>query len=108
MNTLINIIPQNTEKAYRLANTHNTYLFTAPLGANKKQIKAAVEAQFNVRVERVRTLVHNGKVIKFNRGKRRYPGTTAHSDTKRVYTRLAAGDSIQVFDTAAKNKEETK
>lgn len=108
MNTFINIIPQTTEKAYRLASVYNTYLFTVPLTANKQQIKAAIETQFNVKVKRVRTLIHNGKAIRFNRGKRRYPGKTTRSDTKRVYATLATGNSIQVFDAVTKNKEEKK
>lgn len=99
------IIPRATEKAYAQSLSTNTYLFTVPLDANKQQIKAAVEAQFDVSVTSIKTLVQSGKAVRFSRGKNRYPGNTTRKDTKKAYVTLAEGDSIQVFDTPAEEEK---
>lgn len=106
MTTLISVIPRATEKAYAQSQ-NNVYVFNVPLTANKQQIAAAVEAQFNVKVTGIKTLVQSGKSIRFSRGKNRYPGTTNRKDSKKAYVTLAAGDSIQVFaeQTAAEAEE---
>lgn len=96
---IIHVTPRTTEKAYRLVSGQNTYVFDAPLNANKQQIIDAVESQFNVKVASVKTLVQAGKAIRFSRGKRRYPGTTNRRDTKKAYVTLVEGNSIKVFDT---------
>ena len=94
--TPISVIPRATEKAYAQSQ-NNVYVFTVPLTANKQEISAAVEAQFEVKVTNIKTLVQAGKAIKFSRGKNKYPGTTKRKDSKKAYVTLAAGDSIQVF-----------
>lgn len=104
--TNISIIPRATEKAYNQSLINNTYIFNVPLTANKQQIVEAVEAQFNVNVTGIKTLVQSGKAVRFSRGKNRYPGTTHRKDTKKAYVTLAEGQSIQVFDVPA--EEETK
>lgn len=103
--TAISVIPRATEKAYGQSQ-NNVYVFNAPLTANKQEIVAAVEAQFEVKVTGIKTLVQNGKAIRFSRGKRAQPGKTTRKDTKKAYVTLAAGSSIKVFDEPA--KEETK
>jgi ribosomal protein L23 len=50
----ITVIPRATEKAYGLT-AQNTYVFNVPLTANKQQIAAAVESQFEVTVTGVKT-----------------------------------------------------
>jgi ribosomal protein L23 len=95
--TNISIIPRATEKAYGQS-LKNVYVFNAPLTANKQEIVAAVEAQFEVKVTNIKTLVQNGKAIRFSRGKRAQPGKTARRDSKKAYVTLAKGDSIKVFD----------
>lgn len=94
---LISVTPRATEKAYGQSQ-NNVYVFNVPLTANKQEIAAAVESQFEVKVTRVKTLVQSGKAIRFSRGKNRYPGTTARKDSKKAYVTLAEGNSIQVFD----------
>lgn len=94
--TLISVIPRATEKAYAQSQ-NNVYVFTVPLTANKQQIAAAVEAQFEVKVTGVKTLVQSGKAVRFSRGKNRYPGTTNRKDSKKAYVTLEKGNSIQVF-----------
>lgn len=101
----VQLIPRATEKAYAASLTTNTYTFSVPTSVNKRQIKEAVEAQFDVKVTGVKTLVQSGKAIRFSKGKNRYPGTTHRSDSKKAFVTLAEGDSIQIFDTP---EEETK
>ncbi len=100
----ISVIPRVSEKAYAQSQ-NNVYVFNVPLTANKQQIVAAVETQFDVKVTNIKTLVQSGKAIRFSRGKNRYPGTTTRKDTKKAYVTLAAGNSIQVFDAVATEEE---
>ncbi len=96
---LVIVTPRATEKAYRLINGQNTYVFSVPLAANKNEIVAAVESQFEgTKVASIKTVVQSGKSIRFSRGKRRYPGTTTRQDTKKAYVTLSEG-KIKVFDT---------
>lgn len=105
--TPISVIPRATEKAYAQSQ-NNVYVFTVPLTANKQEIAAAVEAQFEVKVTNIKTLVQAGKAIKFSRGKNKYPGTTKRKDSKKAYVTLAQGDSIQVFAEQPAAEEEKK
>lgn len=103
----ISVIPRATEKAYAQSQ-NNVYVFNVPLTANKQEIAAAVESQFEVKVVRIKTLVQSGKAVRFSRGKNRYPGTTNRKDSKKAYVTLAAGDSIQVFAEQPAAEEEKK
>lgn len=103
---LIQITPVMSEKAYA-SSTKNVYVFQAPLECNKNEIRAAIEAQFGVTVTSIKTLVQDGKAVRFSRGKRRYPGTTTRKDVKKAYVTLKDGDSIKVFDVE-EQKEEKK
>ena len=58
--------------------------------ATKPEIKAAIEALFNVKVKAVNTVVTKGKVKRF-RGR---PGV--RSDVKKAYVSLEAGNTIDV------------
>jgi len=51
------IRPLQTEKAIRLIEQNNTLTFIVDRRATKKQIKEAVEKLFNVKVEKVNTLI---------------------------------------------------
>lgn len=103
--TQISVIPRATEKAYAQSLSTNTYVFTAPLDANKQQIKAAIEAQFDVNVTNIKTLVQSGKAVRYSRGKNRYPGTTTRKDSKKAYVTIAEGQSIQVFDAPVEEEK---
>ena len=99
--------PRPTEKAYRLITLQNTYIFDVPLKANKNEIKAAVEAQFaDVKVSRIKTLIQDGKSVRFSRGKNRIPGTTHRQDAKKAYVTLSEG-KIKVFEQE-EAKDDTK
>lgn len=102
---MITVIPRATEKAYGQITDKNTYVFEVPLTANKQEVADAISAQYEVEVKGVKTLVQQGKAVRFSRGKNRYPGTTKRKDTKKAYVTLAEGSSIQVFDEPASEEE---
>lgn len=105
---IITVTPRVSEKAYRLVNDSNTYVFDVPLAANRHQIIDAVESQYEVKVASVRTLVQSGKSVRYSRGKRRYPGTTTRRDSKKAYVTLVEGNSIKVFDEATEQQLEAE
>lgn len=83
------VAPHITEKA-TLASEQNAVVFKVALDATKPQIKEAVEALFNVKVEGVNTLVQKGKT-------KRWKGRPyKRTDLKKAVVRLAEGDSIDV------------
>ncbi|MBT5072441.1 MAG: 50S ribosomal protein L23 [Kordiimonadaceae bacterium] len=81
--------PVVTEKSTMLSE-HNVVTFNVPMTAKKSEIKAAVEALFSVKVEKVNTLRQNGKTKRFKgvMGRR--------SDSKKAMVKLAEGQSIDV------------
>jgi large subunit ribosomal protein L23 len=103
--TTILVTPVTTEKAYSQSQK-NVYVFNVPLKANKNEILAAVESQYEVKVAAIKTLVQSGKSIRFSRGKNRYPGTTTRTDSKKAYVTLAAGSSLAIFEQPAESDSE--
>jgi ribosomal protein L23 len=99
------VTPVTTEKAYGQSQK-NIFVFNVPVSANKNEILDAVEAQYNVKVAAIKTLVQSGKAIRFSRGKNKFPGKTTRSDSKKAYVTLAAGSSLAFFEQPA--QEETK
>ena len=83
------VAPHITEKA-TLISEHNAVVFKVTGTSTKPQIKAAVEALFDVKVTNVNTLVQKGKVKRW-KGK---PYT--RSDFKKAIVTLAEGQSIDV------------
>ena len=81
--------PHITEKS-TLLSEHNAVVFKVARDASKPEIKAAVEALFNVQVTGVNTLTQKGKTKKW-RGR---PYT--RSDVKKAVVTLAPGQSIDV------------
>ena len=98
------IIPVVSEQAYAQS-LNNVYVFRTPVGLNKNEIRKAVEEQFDVTVIGIKTLVQDGKAVRFSRGKNRYPGTTKRKDWKKAYVTLKEGDSIKVFDEVEQTEE---
>jgi large subunit ribosomal protein L23 len=88
------IRPVVSEKSYAGLEL-NTYTFLVDPRANKTEIKEAVQAIWSVRVISVNTLNRAGKVKRrgWTKGKR--------ADQKRAIVTLAAGDSIEIFQTGA-------
>ncbi|MDX2274868.1 MAG: 50S ribosomal protein L23 [Hyphomonadaceae bacterium] len=81
--------PVITEKA-TLLSEQNQVVFRVPLDASKKDVKAAVEKLFNVKVGAVNTIRTQGKT-KYFRGRK-----GKRSDTKKAIVTLLAGYSIDV------------
>ncbi len=82
--------PIITEKSATQAQDGRTYTFSVDVKANKIQIKQAVEAVFNVKVESVNTI--NVKPKKKRVG--RYVGKT--SKVKKAIVKLKEGSSIEL------------
>lgn len=85
------IRPLITEKNTTLMEM-NKYSFEVDRMANKPQIKAAIEAIFNVSVTSVRTINVRGK--KRRRGRE----FGYQSDWKKAIVTLAEGDRIDLFE----------
>lgn len=81
--------PVITEKT-TLIGEHNQVVFQVAPAASKPEIKAAVEALFDVKVKAVNTLNAKGKSKRW----RGQPYT--RSDTKKAIVTLAEGQSIDV------------
>ena len=83
--------PIVSEKSYAALDA-NVYTFEVASGANKIQIKQAVEEIFGVTVTNVNTLNRAGK-----RKRNRRSGTYGtRPSTKRAVVSLAAGDTIEI------------
>ncbi len=83
------VAPIITEKS-TTASEHNQVVFRVAGTASKPEIKAAVEALFNVKVDSVNTLVRKGK-------KKRFRGIIGRQkDFKKAIVTLAEGHSIDV------------
>ena len=83
------LAPHITEKS-TLASEYNAVVFKVANDATKPQIKAAVEALFDVNVTGVNTIVTKGKT-------KRWKGKPyKRSDVKKAIVTLKDGDSIDV------------
>lgn len=84
-----------TEKASRLKVESNQVVFEVAVGANKLEIKDAVERLFDVKVARVNTLVQRGKM------KRMGKGLAKRRNWKKAIVTLREGSDIQLFTESA-------
>ncbi len=83
------VAPHITEKSTMMSE-HNAVVFRVANDATKPEIKAAVEALFNVSVTNVNTIVQKGKTKKWK-------GTPyTKSDIKKAIVTLKDGQSIDV------------
>lgn len=81
-----------TEKGNRLREAENQYLFEVACGANKTEIRNAVEKLWSVSVLKVHTLIVRGHFRRMGRG---------HAKTqnwKKAIVSLKEGDSIDFFE----------
>ena len=92
--------PLLTEKMSRLEEAERKYAFEVHSAANKHEIKAAVEAQFGVRVSKVATQNRIGKAksqsMRSGGHTIRTQGRRAH--WKRAIITLAEGHKIDLFE----------
>lgn len=80
--------PHISEKSTIGSELSNQYTFKVSTDSNKKEIKAAVEALFEVAVTSVNVIKTKGKQKRFGRV------TGRRSDWKKAIVRLAEGQSI--------------
>lgn len=80
--------PVVSEKAAAAGDASNQVVFKVLANASKLEIKAAIQALFNAKVESVRVLNVKGKT------KRTRYGVGTKSDWKKAYVRLEQGQEI--------------
>lgn len=83
-----------TEKGNALREAHNQYLFEVARGANKAQIRDAIETLFSVKVEKVHTMIVRGRMRRMGRGREKT------QNWKKAIVSLKAGESIDFFEGA--------
>jgi large subunit ribosomal protein L23 len=83
--------PLVTEKGVEKKDSERTLCFEVAVGANKTQVKAAVEKLFKVKVQEVRTANFDGKL----RRRGRFSGY--RPDWKKAYVRLKEGQKTPEF-----------
>ena len=83
--------PLITEKTSILREDGRTLVFQVALGANKIEVKRAVEQLLGSKVESIRTSITHGKVKRQGR----FVGRRA--DWKKAYVKLRAGEKIPEF-----------
>jgi len=88
------IKPVVSEKSYALLD-EGVYTFIVAAGANKIEIRQAVETLFSVQVVNVNTLNRKGK----RKRNRRSPTFGKRPDTKRAIVTLAEGQRIPLFES---------
>ena len=83
--------PIVTEKSHDLKDNVQTLCFEVAVGANKTQVRQAVESIFKVKVADVRTINLDGKL----RRRGRYSGYLP--DWKKAYVRLKPGQKVPEY-----------
>lgn len=86
------IRPLITEKSTELM-AEGKYVFKVAKSANKIEIAKAVKEIFDVKVEKVNTVVVKGKTKRIGRTSGKRP------DYKKAIVKLAAGETIEFFNS---------
>jgi len=84
--------PMLTEKGALMKEQDNKVLFKVDIGANKIEIKSAVEENFKVKVERVTTIVCKGKTKRMGRYEGKRP------DWKKAIVTLKEGEKLDFIE----------
>jgi len=80
--------PVLTERSTAMTQAQNVLTFDVAMGANKIEIKKAVESLFSVKVDAVRVVHVAGKIKKVGRSIGRA------QDRKKAYVKLKAGEKL--------------
>jgi len=86
--------PVVTEKSYTATGAANQYTFRVDREATKTQVKAAIEAIFEVQVDRVQVINMPSKP------KRRGQHTGSRSGYRKAVVRLAEGQTLETVEEA--------
>src|SRR5688572_29145458 len=107
MSSTTTLRPRLSEKTFGLAQAHTVYVFDVPAEANRQTIAAAVTAQFDVTVKKVRIVNISGKVKRtVRKGGRPVMGRRA--DIKKAYVTLNEGQKLPFFDDPEEDKKAKK
>ena len=88
------VCPLVTEKANKALMQSNKVTFEVNPGANKSEIKKAIESLFKVKVLKVNTITLPAKVRRFGASQ------SQGSNWKKAVATLKAGDKIELFEGA--------
>lgn len=94
MNPYVILSPVITEKSLRMAKEENSFTFYVDPRADKREIKEAIEAAYEVTVKDLKTVRVPGKTKRT--GRKRMP--TASNDRKKAIILLPEGQKIDLFD----------
>jgi large subunit ribosomal protein L23 len=86
--------PLFTEKGGSLKETENKILVEVARGANKIEIRKAIEENFNVKVEKVATITVDGKWKKYGKSVGKRP------DRKKAIITLKKGEKLEFIEGA--------
>ncbi|MGC1176730.1 MAG: 50S ribosomal protein L23 [Candidatus Saccharimonadales bacterium] len=106
MSKTITLRPRLSEKTYGLSESR-VYVVEIPSDANKHTVARAVEAQFEVKVDKVNVTNIKGKakrIISIN-GKRMKNAEGKRSNIKKAYVTLAEGHSLPFFAAVEEAEE---
>jgi len=97
--SIYNVIkgPRVSDKAHKTNKELNKLVLEVDLNVTKPAIKQAVQQLFNVKVDKVRTLISKSKPPKGVNRKRRVSNTTMKK-SKIAYVSLAEGYSLDLFE----------
>lgn len=93
--------PVISEKSISLA-SRGVYTFEVPMSTNKIEIGRAVKAAFKVDATDVRVIITKGKTKRF-KGK-----SGKRVDVKKALVKVAAGQTIAIFESEAEAKNDKK
>lgn len=86
------IRPVLSEKSNKVREDVGTYTFRIQSNATKSDVKRAVSRLFDVKVEKVQTLITRGKI------RRRGMHFGKPSKSKKAIVKLAQGEKINIFE----------
>jgi len=95
---VILVRPLYTEKIAHLQDKLNKYAFQVARGANKIEIRKAIEKKFDVKVSSIRTMLMPGKVRQQMTRAGRFHGR--RPEWKKAIVTLVEGDKLELFENA--------